>query len=177
MKKKSTFHNDSRRSGVTLVEFVIYVALTGSVLSLGVGSLINVLLLKSESVIIEEIAYNERFALAVIRSAIQRANSVNSPARGNSSASLSLSMPQAAVNPTVFSLVNGTIMMTEGAQVPVAISTPGVQISNLLFRNVAYSNSTIGSIRITMTISANNLSGRSELDRVKNLSSTFNIRR
>ena len=167
----------SSQKGFTLIEFVIYATLTGAILALGVGVLVNLLLLKAKSHTMEEIAQSERFISWAVGNAIRRANSISSPTPGNTSATLSLTMPQVAINPTVLSLVDNTLMMTEGAQEPVAISTPGVEISGLLFRNVAYPGSLPGAIRSSMTISATNLSGRPELNRVRTLLFTTVIRR
>ena len=105
--------------------------------------------------------HNSRFALLKITQEIRKAASINNPIKGNSASSLSLSMQNSSLDPTVFYLDNGVLKMTQGSNGPFSLTSPDVQVIDLEFSNCSYLE-TPGIIKINLIAEYFNPGGRSE---------------
>lgn len=146
-------YNDCR--GFTLAEIIISIGILLIIISaLGgfVVSLQNMRLKISSS---QEVDGNMRMAFDVISQKIRNAQGVNIAASvfDADPGVLSLEMPNAQVNPTVFRLNqdNGILQMQEGASAPVSITTNTVAVSRLVFSSRAPAGEP-ESIAISLTI-------------------------
>ena len=172
--KKLRQKNNKRRWAFTFIEFLIYSAIASVVITSFI--LININLIKAgeKNMAMEEISYNATFSMDMIAKAVREAESINSPTEQDSSSELSLETRDPLKNPIIFSLVDGSIQLTEGVESSI-ITSESVVIDELEFINITR-ESTPGTIRIKMTIKPYNPLEREGLDIIRTFYLTENIR-
>ena len=145
--------------GVSLVELILYVALASIVL-LAMGTFtIDVLLGRQKVAVIDKQKQTTRVAWARMNREIERATGINTGAStfGSHPGVLSLVMPDAANNPTVFDVSGGRLRMTQGANPAIFLTPTNITVSNLVFTNL--SNGTTYVVRVQFDATANLASG------------------
>jgi len=147
--------------GFTLIELLIYTAIISLVLVSITGFFWNIASGNIKENSYQEVQQNGRFAMTKITQEIKKAIGINNPVPGSSANSLSLTMPEPNLNPTIFDVSEGKLRITQGASVPIELTTDQVLVSNLQFTNLSYLN-TPGTIRIEMTLENLNPSGKTE---------------
>jgi len=113
----------------------------------------------------------------MITQTIRNANTINTPSTGTTSSFLSLAMPVAGVNPTIFDLTGdyGALQITEGAGAATAITNDKVEVNGLTFKNLSRAG-TPGVIQISFTISRSSTSSKEEYSYQKTFTSTAALR-
>jgi Tfp pilus assembly protein PilW len=132
--------------GFALIEIVIYAGIVGAIMISMV--LITKVMYETRArvrttVLLQE---NLRFAMARITASLRRASAVTEPA--GSGPTLSLTMEEATDDPTVVTLTDGVIFMSEGASSSVALTSSQVEITDFMFTR---STSTIPIVRVDIT--------------------------
>lgn len=127
--------NYSKKSnGFTLIELLIYIVVIGGVAVTFISYILSVSESRNKTYVIQEVQTNVRLAMELISQQIRGADSVISPASGNTSSSLSLMMPDSTT--TIIDLdANGVLQIKEGVQAAIPITSSRVQVTNLVFRN------------------------------------------
>lgn len=154
---------------------ILYVAIGSIVLLAITGFFQNNLTARSKTKAITEVDQQGAQIMQTITQAIINAESINSPAVGGSTNTLSLAMADVASNPTVFSQAATYIYISKGANTPVALNSSLVEISNLTFTNMSQAN-TPGNIRIQFTLNFINNSGRFEYQWSKTFYDSVSLR-
>jgi hypothetical protein len=90
-------------------------------------------------------------AIRIITQSIRNATSIDTPSVSSSTPSLSLTTLVSNNNPTIFSISNGILFMTEGLNSPIALTNDNVVVSNLIFSNMS-NPSTLGSVKVRVTL-------------------------
>ncbi len=147
--------------GFTLIETIIYVAITGLVLAGFVVFAFSISGSRDKSYVISEVGANSRMALDVISQRIRNAKEVNVSSIFDSDPGvLSLEMADPSKNPTIINLNqnDGVLQIVEGTTAPAAVTSDEVKITNLVFNNLT-SGSERENIRVILTVEFNNLSG------------------
>ena len=162
------------KKAFTLIEFLIYMAISATILVLMTGFFWDIIFGNIKETSYQEVQQNGRFALTKITQKIKKATGINIPLAGSSSNTLSLAMADASLNPTIFDLADGKLRITQGAKGPLELTSDEVIVSNLLFTNLSYPN-TPGAIRIEMTIEYLNPSGRMEYQASIDLKTTVSL--
>ena len=162
------------KKGFTLIEFLIYIAIVGSILVLMTGFFWNIVFGSVKENSYQEIQQNGRFAMTKITQEIKKANEINNPLPGNSADFLSLAMANPDFNPTIFDLNEGELRITQGTTGSFELTTDRVIVSNLLFTNLSYPD-TPGTIRIEMRINHLNPANRSEYEALIDFKSTVSL--
>lgn len=164
-----------QNNGFTLIELLLYIALTTIMVGVlgGIGN--NVLASRAKANALGEVHYSAQFVLEKIISTVQKAESIDLPAVGATSTTLSLSMTDVSKDPTVFSLSNGVLSIREGSGPTTTLSTNAVQVEEFTITNVSYSNAP-DSVRIKMYIEAYNPEGRQEYEARETFYTTVNIK-
>lgn len=163
------------KSGFTLVELIIYIALMG-VLLLALSGFFGLVLrsrVKTQS--ISEVEQQGIQVMQIISQTVRNSTTINSPSTGASGASLSVAVATPAKSPTVFDLSGGAIEIKEGAGAAVALTNSRVVASDLSFYNLTRSG-TKGIVRIQFTLTRLNLSNRNELNYSKIFYATAALR-
>ena len=125
------------RRGFSIIETILYVAILIMIMGTMVIFLVNVVRRESKVTMVLEVNQNARFAIEKINSIIRNSKDATVPTDGGGSGStLSLTMPNAAVSPTVFTVTNGVLTMQQGAAAAVPITSSAVKVSNLTFTNL-----------------------------------------
>lgn len=176
----SSFHPSPGESrprvrGFTLVELLLYVALTGILLTSVSLTYYVVLRSRVKGETVSDVESVGRMALERMGSAIRNANAITSPTTGSTQATLTLSVPDSAKNPTVFSLSSGVLMIQEGAGAAVALTPARITVGSLTFANYGASG-TEGVIRTQFTLTRNTTSPRNEYQYSKTFSGSAGIR-
>ncbi len=165
MKKK----NFKKNSGYTLIELILYISLfTGMILAISIAfsTFLNSRI-KNQTIL--EVDGEGMQVMQIITQTIRNANGVNFPIIGVNDISLSLSITNPALNPTIFTLSGNEINITEGLNPTVSLTnTSRIIASGLLFKNLSR-NLTPDTIGISFTLTHINPSGRNEY----NYSRTF----
>ncbi len=162
----------SQRTGVTLIETLIYVALIGLIVGsivLLTATVLNSRVKTRSSLILEE---NMRFAMDSIKRKVFSSSGISSPIIGVEDDWLTITMTDPTRNPTIFSLVNGVIMIKEGNAETIEITSDEVEITGLSFAGL---NSDPSSVKIEMVGELRGATGRAQSN--YSLSDTAVIRR
>lgn len=139
------------RNAFTLIEILIYLAIISLILVMVVNFLWSIVFGNIKESSHQEIQQNARFVLTKMTQEIKKATAINSPLFGEPSVnSLSLSMADSGLNPTIFDIFDGKLRITQGSQ-QFYLTSDQVTISNLRFTNLSYQD-TPGTIRIEMTV-------------------------
>lgn len=148
--------------GFSLVEVVLYIALA-SVMLLALSLFLTFLLssrVKNQS--IADVNQQGLQVMQLVTQSIRNAKSVDSPSIGATSTSLSLTMFDPLLSPTVFDSINGVIYVKEGMGSNIPLTNSHVIVSGFLFQNISGASSTDRIVRLSFTIDHKNPSGRNE---------------
>lgn len=162
--------------GFTLVEVLLYAALSSVIIGSLAIFLHSSLQTKQKNVAIAEVESQGAFVSEKIRSAIANAQSVSSPARGASSTVLTLDMYDAEKNPTIISLSGSTLQIKEGANAAVALTSDRLVASAPTFTNLS-TTSTIDSVKTRFNLHYVNPLNKAELDYQKTFYASASARK
>ncbi|MEK7180932.1 MAG: hypothetical protein AAB738_01175 [Patescibacteria group bacterium] len=160
-------------SGTSLVEIILYVGLTATIL-LGISALIaTTLQSRVKSQTITEVDSQGLMVMQIITQSIRNAQAINSPGLGTVSSTLSLSLP--SINPVIYNLATGTIRITEATGQPIPLTNLRVLASGLNFYNLSRAG-TSGTIQIQFKLTHLNPQNRNEYDYSKTFISSASLR-
>jgi hypothetical protein len=135
----------------------------------------NVLAARVKNQTIAEVEQQGLHIMQILTQTVRNSQKINSPAQGPAAASLSLDGYVSATNPTVFSLANNAITMTEAGGTAVQLTSQRITANQLSFQNLSRTG-TRGLIRISFTLNYLNPSGRNEYDFSRNFYTSVNLR-
>jgi prepilin-type N-terminal cleavage/methylation domain-containing protein len=163
MKKLTTDNN-----GFTLIELLIYIAIFATMIGAVVGLSLGASAERVNSQVVSDLNYQGQATMALMTQTIRQADQISSPLPGNSSSSITLTMANAAVNPTTFKVTNdGTtnrLQMAEGSPAVVNnLTNARVTVNNLTVSNLSTSGSK-GSLLIKLTLRYRTNSQQREVD-------------
>lgn len=162
------------KSGFSLIELLLYLSLAGLLFFTLFSFLLIAFTGRIKSQAISEVEQQGSQIAQRITQAIRNADSVNYPAPGASSSTLSLAFADAAKNPTIFDLSNNAIGIRYGTSSRIVLNGSRALLSNLLFANLSRP-ATPGIIRTTFTINTST-STKQEFNYVKNFSASASLR-
>lgn len=165
-----------QQKGFTLIELLLYLALGTLMVAVLGGMGVHALKSKAKAYVFEEVSYNAQFLTERILTSVRGADAITIPGNGTASSTLSLSMSDALVHPTVYSVHDGVLSITEGSSSSTALSTDDVVVETLLFREVSYANAPYDAVRIELSIRARNDEGRTEYDAEETIYTTAVLR-
>ena len=163
------------KNGFTLIELLLYVSIA-SIMLLAISIFLSTLLesrIKNQA--IAEIEQQGIQVMQLIAQTLRNADTINSPATGANASSISINTYTGANNPTVFDLSSGGIRIAEGAGSAVLLTNARVTASDLNFQNLSRA-STPGIVRISLTLTQVNPSGRNEYDFSKTFIGSASLR-
>lgn len=158
--------HSSSHSGFTILELLLYVGISSTVLLAVSLFLSTTLSSRVKNAAVSEVEGQGAFVVNVITQSVRNATGITAPNLGASGPSLSMATASGSTSPTVFSVSSGSILMTEGVGTAIPITNSHVTVSNFVVTNLSRSG-TPGNVRITFTLTFNNPSGRSEYDVVR----------
>lgn len=142
-----------KTAGFTLIELILYVALSALVVSSTIGFALNIVYAGART-------ENQQRVIDAISVANQKITRSTQEATGftiNSSTEISLTQADSSRNPTVFSLSSGQIYMAEGGSGTCSVSSPcAITPDNLVVTSLEFvdtsSNPDSENITFSMTI-------------------------
>lgn len=162
--------------GFTLIELIIYIGIVAGILLVASNFGLEIIYGNIKSQSIREVQQNSRFAMEKIVESILSAASINSPLGGNSSNSLFLEMQDLNLNPTIFEVSEGRLIITQRGNGPYGLTNDRVRVSSLQFTNLSYEN-TPGTIKVQMTIEHLNPHNLNQYEASLSTENTISLRR
>ncbi len=167
--------NINTKKAFTLIEVLLYMSLT-SVLVLMIAMLwVTASDTRDRGEAMSIVSSEATSIISKLTQTIRNASAVNTPTIGNSGSTLSLVMASAANSPTGIALSGGNITITEGSNPANTLNSNRVTISSLTFRNVT-ENFAVGSVRIEITVTYINTTGKPALDYSQTFYATATLR-
>lgn len=162
--------------GFTLVEMILYVAIC-SIFLLSLSTFMSYLLgARVRSQAIAEVNQQGFQIMYQMTETIRNGRSITAPSISSTSTQLSVITGDSLLDPTVFSVATGTLLIKEGSKSPVALTNSRITVSDLLFTNVSSVASTDRIVRISFTIDHKNQGGRNEYSLTKTFTGSATLR-
>jgi len=139
-----------KKSGFTLIETIIYVALISMVVSTFIFFGLRVVEIRNKNYVAEEVQVSARNVIDFLTEAIKQSLVVVSPGKGDTRDSLELDLESENDN-LIFSVTEGALEVTLGSNSAQFINSRETSISNLEFSNFS-STGEKDSIKIRFTI-------------------------
>lgn len=150
-----TMSHRQRNNGFTLVELIVYVALTSLMFSAINSFVFLVIEERSRNIVINEVEQQGSFALQKIMQRTRNSDEIVTPGQGSSDTILELTN-------TDFELNSGIFQMIEGGS-PVDLTNSRVVVSDFQVTNLSLDN-TPGSIQVEFLVTYDNPDGKAELN-------------
>lgn len=147
-----------RKSGFTLIELILYIALIVTILSAIVPFVWNTIQTGVKSAVQQEVNSNARYISERIKYEVRNATGVNSV----TATSISLSTSVVATNPTVIDLSGGNIRIKQGTGTTVNLNSANTVINSLTFTNFTSADNKTKNIQYVMTVAASFGAARQE---------------
>ncbi|MBN1617774.1 hypothetical protein JW887_00325 [Candidatus Dojkabacteria bacterium] len=161
--KKINKQRISNNFGFTLIETLVYIALSAMITVTIVLFLLMILGGRQRATAISEVDSLGNQMMYQLEYSIKNSDGINSPLPGASEDSLSLIFDDPEQNPTYYYIDNSALVVSEAALDSVSLTSSRVVVSDVSFTNLTLSNSpTI--IKIQFTITYKNPDNRKELD-------------
>lgn len=100
--------------------------------------------------------------MQLITQTIRNARSIDYPLVGATSTSLSVTVIDPLLSPTVFDIASGTVTIKEGSNAAIPLTNSHVTVSSFIFQNISSTSSSDRIVRLSFIIDHNNNSGRNE---------------
>lgn len=144
--------------GFTLVDVLLYVGFA-AILFTGISvTLMELIAARVKSETIAEVEQQGQQVMQLITQFVRNAQSITSPATGNSASNLTLVTDSGTAT---FGLSGNTIRITENGGAAEATTSSQLIASNLAFKNLTRTG-TPGSVRVSFNLTHSNPSGRNE---------------
>jgi len=163
------------KGGFTLIELLLYVSIAGVIFLAGSTFLFLILQSRVKNQTIAEVEQQGIQVLQIITQSIRNAEGINSPPSGSGASSISIDVPSAPNDPTVFDLAAGVVRIKEGTGSPISLTSTSVTASDVTFENLSRVG-TPGVIRIQFTLTRATLTGRNEYDYSKTFYGSASLR-
>lgn len=164
-----------RQAGFTLVELLLYLAVTSIIITSVSGFFITMLQARVKFQVMSEVEQQGAQVMQQMTQTVRNGLTITSPTTGVTGTSLTVTVPTGALSPTVFDLTSGVIRETEGVGAAQPLTNSRVTASGLSVQNLTRPT-TQGVVRIQFVITSVNGSGRNEFSYSKTFRGTANLR-
>ncbi len=139
------------KKAFTLVETLLYIALTSIVLTTMLGFISLIFTARErEQTVVELDAEGESIMQEIVQTA-RNSQAINAPAIGVTAGTLNLDTISGTIDPTIYALTGTNITASQGGGAAVSLNSGRVVASGLSFRNVSAAG-TKGSVKIQFTL-------------------------
>ncbi|MFH1546937.1 MAG: prepilin-type N-terminal cleavage/methylation domain-containing protein [bacterium] len=128
---------NKNQSGMSLVEVMLYISISTIIMITLSYFMFTVIKTRVKSQTITEVDYQGNQAIYLIAEKIRNSKSVSLPIPHQSSDSITLITFEETNNPTVFSLIDGKVFLSEGTSDPIQITSNRVTITKLDISNIS----------------------------------------
>lgn len=142
------------RKGFTVIEMLLYIGLSAFVIVILLQVVLDVLDNRTDTTESIDLQQEARFAVQRVMTEGTRAESVAIEASdfGVVNGTLQLEMSESAINPTVFSMLDGTLAVTQGAGSLQALTSDNVVVQSFFLTDASNESSGVQSIRVGIRI-------------------------
>jgi Tfp pilus assembly protein PilW len=167
--------NVDKCRGFSLVELIVYIAISTIVLGAITSFIFVMLESRSMNIAIYEVEQQGLYVMETITQTIRNAESINAPSEGVSDTSLSLEVLANENNPVVIGVTNETFFITEGNGSPINLTNTRVHVTNESFDNLSRTD-TLGVVRVQFTLAYDNPGNKDELNYSKTFYTSASLR-
>jgi len=167
--------NLKNKAGFSLVELMLYIAISSVIILVISFFLVTLLQTRAKSQTIVEVEEQGFAAMNTITQILRNAKNIQSPATSTSASLLIIDVADVNKNPTRIEILNNAISLKEGTANTVVLTNPKVTASNLSFLN-ASGASPRGSVKIIFTLTYLNASNNNEFNWSKNFYGSATLR-
>lgn len=160
------------QQGFTLIELLLYLGIVVVVISVASVITFNVLFSRAKVMAIREVTQNARLSMDKVSQEVRNADSITSPSSGKASSTLEITKEGKQIT---FDKENGTLVVERGGNSPVALTSNEVEVTELKFSDVSYSD-TPRTIRIHMKFNFNTNSNLREYEFEEDFYTTASLR-
>jgi hypothetical protein len=153
--------NNNNQAGFTLVEVLLYLSLSITILIISSLFLIRISESFIKQRIMTEVTQQSSRVIDLITDNIKEGTSVTQPINGEQSETLTIATGILATDPIVYSVSSGILYMSEAGGGNTALTNSNINISNISFRNLSHNN-TSGTIGIYFKANYINPNNRAE---------------
>ena len=139
------------KKGFTLVEFVIYLTLVSLVLTSLVIWILSLGAVRDKNYVAVEVEANAQIVTSIIAREVRAATAIVNPPAGSAATVLELTRPSPEPG-RKFELLDGVLWLTTAGQAAVQVSGGAVELTNLLFTNLAEPNDARDNLRASFTL-------------------------
>lgn len=136
------------KNGSTLIETLLYIFLVAVILSSFLVIIRATFSTQAKFAAHAALNENARFSLRKIESQVKAAAAISSPPAGTTSTRLTITRADPAKNPATLEVINGTLMLTEGAAPQAALTSADIDVTEFI---VTHADTTPASIQILFT--------------------------
>lgn len=166
-----------KNKGFSLVETLLYVTISSLILFSVVFLLSFLTSTRVKNATIYDVNSQGTYVMQLMVNTIRNAQSIDFPAASATSSTLSLTVFDGLLNPTVFDVASGTLRIKEGASNPIPLTNSHVTVSSLSFQTIASTSSVDKMVKISFTISYNNPNNRNEMEFEQSFSGSATVRK
>lgn len=164
-----------QQTGFTLIEMLLYIALSAVVLLALSQFFVLALSVRVKAQSVAEVEQQGTLVLKKIIQVIRNGSAIAVPAIGATSTSLTLAVPTGSKSPTVISQSNGRITITEGAGATEYLTDRHTVVSNLIFSNLSDASAR-GTVKAQFTLNSLNASSTNQYDYVQTFGGSATLR-
>lgn len=165
-----------KNKGFSLVETLLYVTIVSMVLFSIVFLLSFLTSTRVKNATIYDVNSQGAYVMQLMVNTVRNADSIDFPLASATSSTLSLTVSDGMLSPTVFDVASGTLRIKEGASNPIPLTNSHVTVSSLTFQTIAPASSVDKTVKVSFTISYNNPNNRGEMEFIQTFSGSATLR-
>jgi len=163
------------KQAFSLLETILYIAISSTILTLMSFMLITLLGHKTKNYAQSEIESQGLFIMETIQEDIRNAKTITNPTKGSTDQTLILQKKEISKSPIIFELTNKKITRKEGLNTAQNLNSEKTEISEITFETDGNMD-TEGTVKITFKINFKNTGNHLDLKYEKIFTSSANIR-
>lgn len=167
--------NIGGKQGFTLIEVLLYIAITVTIITATISFLFSILQLRIKSNVIADVEQQGIQVMQQVLSVVRNADGVIFPAQGLNDSFLVIDALGTVNDPTTFNELGGVFQIQEGAGPFIHLTNSHVIISGLNFYNLSKTD-TSGTVKISFTVTYINPEGRNEYNYSKSFTGSASLR-
>ena len=175
MSNTKTFKLKKFNTGFTLIELLLSLSITSFILIMTTVFLSTLLESRVKNQTITQVEQQGLYVMQMITQTVRNATTINTPATGITTGTLSVNTITPALNPTTFDLSGDVIRIKEGGGNAIDLTNSRVTASDLTFQNLSRAG-TPGTVRISFILTYKNNTGRNEYTFSKTFISSGTLR-
>lgn len=174
--RRSTLYARRSQKGATLLEFLIYIGLIGTVLATATSFAVEFVNAQAKVAALAEAVRNARFAVSRMEIEIREAADVNagSSVFGSDPGTLSLATSSGATDPTVFTVSGGALHIQQGSGPVLPLTSSKVDVQEFTVENLSTAGRT-KAVRIHLKVRSRNPSSLVEQSAETTVESTVRV--